>query len=128
MSIFQKMLGNAVLGDSETIQNEFQNILVNNENVVAGYKLLRDSIVFTNERLLIVNVQGLTGSKISYQSIPYSSIKVFSMETAGSLDFDCEIKLVVQGLAGFPISLKFKKGTDLNPIYKVLSTYTLRDN
>jgi Bacterial PH domain len=89
MSIFQKMLGNAVLGDSETIQNEFQSILVNNENVVAGYKLLRDSIVFTNERLLIVNVQGLTGSKVSYQSIPYSSIKIFSMETAGSLDFDC---------------------------------------
>jgi Bacterial PH domain len=127
MSIFQKMMGNAVEVDPQTIQNEFQNILVNGETIVGGYKLLRDSIVFTTERLLIVNVQGITGSKISYQSIPYSSIKVFSMETAGSLDLDCEIKLFVQGL-GFPVDLKFKKGTDLNPIYKILSTYTLRDN
>ncbi|MGL4632778.1 MAG: PH domain-containing protein, partial [Leadbetterella sp.] len=79
------------------------------------------------ERLLIVDVQGITGSKISYQSIPYSSVKLFSMETAGTLDFDCEIKLIVQGL-GLPLSLKFKKGTDLSPIYQLLSKYTLRDN
>lgn len=120
------MLGNAVQVDTQTIQNEFANILVVNENVVTGYKLLRDSIVFTNERLLLVNVQGLTGSKVSYQSIPYSSIKVFSMETAGSLDLDCEINLIVHGAGS--ISLKFKKGTDLNPIYRVLSTFALRDN
>jgi Bacterial PH domain len=128
MSLFQKILGNAVIANSQAIQAEFQNILVDNENVVAGYKLMRDSIVFTNERLLVVNVQGLTGSKVSYQSIPYSSIKAFTMITAGSFDLDCEISLVVNGFAGFPVSLKFKKGTDLNPIYQILSTFALRDN
>jgi Bacterial PH domain len=128
MSLFQKILGNAVQADARTIQAEFQNILIDTEEVVAGFKLMRDSIVFTNERLIIVNVQGITGSKVSNLSIPYSSIKSFTMITAGSLDLDCEISLVVDGYAGFPVSLKFKKGTDLNPIYKVLSTFALRDN
>jgi Bacterial PH domain len=108
MSLFQKILGNAVVADSQAIQAEFQSILVDNENVVAGYKLMRDSIVFTNERLLIVNVQGVTGSKISYQSIPYSSIKSFTMTTAGSFDLDCEISLIVSGFAGFPVSLSIR--------------------
>jgi Bacterial PH domain len=128
MSLFQKILGNAVQADARTIQAEFQNILIDTEEVVAGFKLMRDSIVFTNERLIIVNVQGITGSKVSNLSIPYSSIKSFTMITAGSLDLDCEISLVVSAYAGFPVSLKFKKGTDLNPIYKVLSTFALRDN
>jgi Bacterial PH domain len=127
MSVLHKLFGNAVEADISAVQAEFSNILVQNEDVVGAYKLVRDSIIFTTERLLLVDVQGITGSKISYQSIPYSSVKVFTMETAGTLDFDCEIKLIIQGM-GLPLSLKFKKGTDLNPIYKLLSTYTLRDN
>jgi Bacterial PH domain len=128
MSLFQKILGNAVQSDAALIQVEFQNILIDGEEVVAGFKLMRDSIIFTNERLIIVNVQGITGSKVSSQSIPYSSIKSFTMITAGTMDLDCEISLIVSGFAGFPVSLKFKKGTNLNPIYKVLSTFALRDN
>jgi hypothetical protein len=127
MSLFHKLLGNATEVDVQSLETEFSKIIVENETVVSGFKLLRDSIIFTNERLILVNVQGVTGSKISYQSVPYSSIKIFSMETGGTLDLDCEIKLFVQGLH-IPIDLKFKKGTDLFPIYEVLSKYTLRDN
>lgn len=127
MSILNKILGNAVQVDNSELQLQYQKILIDNENVVAGYKLIRDSIIFTTERLLLINIQGITGSKVEYKSIPYSSVKVFSMETAGTLDLDCEIKLYIHGLSA-PVDLKFQKGTDLNPIYKVLSTYTLRDN
>jgi Bacterial PH domain len=127
MSILNKILGNAVQSDSLALQEKHKDILVENESIVSGYKLIRDSIIFTTERLLLINVQGITGSKIEYKSIPYSSVKVFSMETAGTLDLDCEIKLHIHGLS-LPIDLKFQKGTDLNPIYKVLSIYTLRDN
>jgi Bacterial PH domain len=127
MSLIHKLFGNAVEADKSAIEQEFSPILVEGESVVGGYKLLRDSIIFTTERLILVDVQGITGSKVSYQSIPYSSVKIFSMETAGTLDMDCEIKLVVHG-KNESISLKFKKSTDLNPIYKILSTYTLRDN
>ena len=125
--MLNQLLGNAVEVESSQIQSKFADILVENETVINGYKLLRDTIIFTTERLIQINVQGLTGSKVSYLSIPYSSVKLFSMETTGGLDLDCEIKLFVQGI-GLPIDLKFKRGTDLKSIYKVLSKYTLRDN
>jgi Bacterial PH domain len=95
--------------------------------VVKAYRLVRDQIIFTSERLIIINVQGITGSKVSHLSVPYSSIKVFKMENAGTFDLDSEISLYIQGHS-LPISLNFKKGSDLETIYRTLSTYILRDN
>jgi hypothetical protein len=127
MSLLNKILGNAVEADPSKYQSELSAILLSNEQVTKAYELIRDRIIFTNERLLLINVQGITGSKTSFVSYPYSSIKVYSMENAGTLDTDCEIKLFIQGLHE-PVSLSFKKGTDLNPIYRTLSEYILRDN
>lgn len=127
MSFFEELAGNATEANKEEITQKVHGVLVPNEVVVKGYKLLRDSIIFTNERLIIVDVQGLTGKKISITSYPYSSIKWYSMESAGVFDLDSEIKLGIQGLE-LPILLNFKKGTDLNPIYTLLSEYILRDN
>jgi Bacterial PH domain len=127
MSLLNKVLGNAVQADPAKYNQELATILLSNEQVTTAYELIRDRIIFTNERLILINVQGITGSKTSYTSYPYSSIKVYSMENAGTLDTDCEIKLYVQGITE-PVSLSFKKGTDLNPIYRNLSEYILRDN
>ena len=122
-----KILGNAVEFDSAEATSNLANILIPNEQVVKAYKLVRDQIIFTSERLILINIQGITGTKTSHESIPYSSIKVFTMETAGTFDLDSEIKLHIHGLSA-PISLAFKKGTELDTIYRTLSTYTLRDN
>jgi hypothetical protein len=127
MSLLSKALGNAVEFSTTEANNNLAKILIPNEQVVKAYKLVRDQIIFTNERLILIDVQGITGSKVSHQSIPYSSIKVFSMETAGTFDLDSEIKLYVHGIHE-PISLQFKKGTELETIYMTLSTYSLRDN
>jgi Bacterial PH domain len=127
MSLLSKALGNAVEFSIDEANQNLNKILIPNEHVVKAYKLVRDQIIFSNERLILIDVQGITGSKVSYQSIPYSSIKVFSMESAGTFDLDCEIKLYIHGLHE-PISLKFKKGTELETIYMTLSTYSLRDN
>ena len=127
MSLLNKVLGNAVEAEPQKYTEELRDILVEGESVSKVYELLRDKIIFTSERLILINVQGLSGSKSSITSYPYSSIKVFSMENAGTFDMDSEIKIYVQG-ASLPLSLSFKKGTDLNPIYRILSKYILRDN
>lgn len=127
MSLLQQLVGNATEATPEEIMQKVSGILIPNEQVVKGYNLLRDSIIFTNERLIIIDVQGLSGNKKSFTSYPYSSVKWYSMESAGTFDLDAEIKLGVQELT-LPLSLKFKKGTDLNPVYQLLSVYILRDN
>ena len=42
--------------------------------------------IFTNKRLILIDVQGLTGKKQEYRSIPYSKITQFSIETIGHFD------------------------------------------
>jgi len=73
-------------------------LLVQGEEVVGVYKAMRDYIVFTSKRVISVNVQGVTGKKKDYTSMPYSKIQVFSIETAGVLDMDSELELWFSGL------------------------------
>ena len=63
------------------------------ERVEKGYQLIRDPFLFTDKRLICVNRQGITGSKVSYLSIPCRTITRFSVETAGTFDLDAELKV-----------------------------------
>ncbi|NEM96113.1 PH domain-containing protein [Pontibacter sp. BT327] len=119
-------MGHASEVSIEKLNAEFQPILLDNEQIEKAYKLIRDMLVFTNKRLILVNKQGLTGSKVDYQSIPYSSIKMFSKETAGMMDFDAELKIWLTGESAPTIKQDFRKGDNINEAYKVLSKYVLK--
>ena len=43
-------------------------LLVENETVKKAFRTVRDYIVFTNKRLITVNVQGISGNKIDFSS------------------------------------------------------------
>ena len=75
------MLGNASKTDPAKIQQEFSRILLPGEVVEHAYQLIRDYFVFTNKRLVLVDKQGMAGSKVEYRSIPYKSITQFTVET-----------------------------------------------
>lgn len=120
------MLGHASEVSIEKITKEFQPILLDDEHIERAFKLIRDMLVFTNKRVIMVNKQGITGSKIEYQSIPYSSIKMFSKESAGMMDFDAELKIWLTGETTPTIKQEFRKGDNINDAYKVLSKYVLK--
>jgi hypothetical protein len=42
-------------------------------------------------------VQGVTGSKVAFTSVPYRAIVRFSVETAGTFELDAEMKIWVSG-------------------------------
>ncbi len=75
-----------------------QDILINNEQTIAAFQSMRDHLIFTNKRIISVNVQGITGRKVDYTSIPYKKIQAYSIETAGALDIDAEIDIIISGL------------------------------
>lgn len=81
MGLFSALMGHASEVSIDKISQEFQPILINGERIEIAFKLIRDMFVFTNKRLILVDKQGVTGSKIEYQTIPYSSIKKFSIRT-----------------------------------------------
>jgi hypothetical protein len=73
-------------------------LLVPGEQIQQAFKAMRDYVVFTDKRLIAVNVQGITGKKKDFTSLPYSRVQAFSVETAGTLDLDAELDLWFSGL------------------------------
>ncbi len=125
MGLFSALMGHASEVSIEKVAQEFQPILVEGEEIEIAFKLVRDQFVFTNKRLILVNKQGLTGTKVDYETIPYSSIKKFSKESAGMLDLDAELKIWITGETQ-PIKKEFKKDQNINEVYRILSHYVLK--
>lgn len=72
-----------------------EELLVPNEVVIDSFCSVRDRLVFTDKRLISVNVQGVTGMKKDFTSIPYKNIQTFSVVTAGFMDLDAELTLYI---------------------------------
>jgi hypothetical protein len=124
MSLVNAIFGTASKINPEDIQSEFSPLLVEGEEIVGAFKVVRDLFVFTQCRLILADKQGLTGSKVEYHSIPYKSISQFSVETAGLFDMDAELKIYISSNPT-PLKKEFKKGTDIIQIHKLLATYVV---
>ena len=125
MSILSSLLGNAGAIGKEELQEKYGKLLIPSEQIEAGFKIIRDTFIFTNKRLILVDVQGLTGSKIEYFSVLYKSITRFSVETAGSFDLDAELKIWISGEQTPSISKRFNKKVDIYEVQQLLAEYTL---
>ena len=84
--------------DKRPKEKDVLELLAPGEQVVSSYSSMRDYVVFTNKRVISVNVQGLTGKKKDFTSLPYSKVQAFSIETAGLIDLDSELQLVFSSL------------------------------
>jgi hypothetical protein len=94
-----------------------------NENAVQVYKGIRDYIVFTNKRIIVVNIQGMTGKKKDFTSIPYKNINTFSIETAGNFDRDCELEIYISAIG--KLHFEFSGSSNIIMIGQMLSAYIL---
>ena len=124
MGLFNSILGNASQVNINEIKAQFENVLVENENIEVAFSLFRDKMVFTNKRIIFLDKQNVTGSKKEYLSVPYHAISVFSVESAGTFDADAEIKLWVREIG--QITKKVGKNTDTLQIQKILASYILK--
>lgn len=125
MGLLDGVLGNASKIDPAKIQQEFSQILAPGERVEHAYQLIRDYFVFTDKRFVLVDKQGLTGSKVEYHSIPYKSITHFSVETAGTFDMDAELKIWISSTSA-PIQKQFNKKLSIYEVQSVLASYVLK--
>ncbi|MGL5786548.1 MAG: PH domain-containing protein [Bacteroidales bacterium] len=122
MGILDHIMGNASHISLDEVQKEFKDVFFEGEEPQVAFKIFRDKWVFTNKRLIMQDIQGITGSKKEFHSIPYKSIYHFAVETAGSFDTDCELKLWVAG-SGTPLQKELKKGVDVLALQRVLAYY-----
>lgn len=124
MGIVNTIFGNVSEMDNNAIQSEFEGLLCEGESIQKAYKLIRDKWVFTDKRLIIQDVQGMTGKKKEYLSIPYKSVERFSIETAGTFDMDSEMKIWIRGCSQ-PVEQQFGRNSNIMEIQRTLARYIL---
>lgn len=105
------------------VQDGVAEQLIPGEEILGTYQAMRDSVVFTNKRVIACNVQGITGKKIDFTSMPYSKITVFSVETSGVLDLDSELEMYFSGVG--KVHFDFTGETDIKAIGAAISKYVL---
>ncbi len=126
-------ISTGILGDSNLlnlkeipfskVRPEVANFLVRGEEIVQCFQTIRDQVIFTNKRIFVVNVQGITGKKTSYFSYPYSKVQYFGVETAGVLDIDSELVLVFND--GNRLQFDFRSRVDIRGICGMISSFVL---
>lgn len=97
--------------------------LCDNERPLLCFSSIRDEMVLTEKRILIADRKGLTGKKIRYISIPYSSITLYKVGMVGGWDLDAEILLNLRG--NVKIQLRFLRskniGECMHKVYEIIT-------
>lgn len=109
--------------NADTVMDDISPLLVPGEGVIGAYKSMRDYVVFTDKRIISVNVQGMTGKKKDFSSLPYAKIQVFSVETAGVLDLDSELEMYFSGLG--KVKFEFSGSSDIVKIGQLIGSFIL---
>jgi hypothetical protein len=81
------------------VKEESPEILIDGEEFKFAFAYARDQIYFTSFRILVKDKQGIFGGSVMWKSIPYTSIKCFYVQTAGSLDADVELGFWASGIS-----------------------------
>ncbi|MEF2552249.1 PH domain-containing protein [Aurantimonas sp. A2-1-M11] len=119
MGLLSGLMGLSSDADVEAVEADLAPILLPDEPVELAFQVVRDLLVFTDLRLIMVDKQGMTGRKRHIQSLPYRSITMFAIETAGSFDADSEMTLWVSGQP--PITRPLSRRADIAGIQRALA-------
>ena len=122
MGLLSGLMGNASQKNVDKVERDLEDILVPGEQVTLAFSLIRDLIVFTEFRLILVDKQGVTVKKTSYKSLPYRSISRFSVETSGHFDLDAELKIWVSSAVEPSEVLQFKSDSSVIQIQQALAS------
>ena len=125
MGLLSGLLGDASEADVADVEKALEQILADDEQVEQAFRLIRDMMIFTNRRFIMVDRQGVTGKKTTYDSIPYRAITHFAVETAGHFDLESELKIWISGTAE-PIQRTFSRGRALLEVQKALASHVGR--
>lgn len=98
-------------------------MFVDGEQIISTFQSIRDGVVFTSKRIISINVQGMTGKKKDFTSLPYSKIQAFSVETAGVLDLDSELELWFSGMG--KVKFEFVSKADVSGLCRTIGGFVL---
>ncbi|WP_034536773.1 PH domain-containing protein [Carnobacterium inhibens] len=125
MGLIGGLLGNAGNISENEARKKLSGVILDTEEIDLAFKLVRDLIIFTNKRLIVIDKQGVTGKKTTYHSLPYKSISRFLVETTGHFDLDAELKIFISSAAEPAITLQFTNDKHITAIQQALALAVL---
>lgn len=111
--------------NADSVRAEVNGLLINGEEVVMAFQTIRDQLVFTNKRIIAVDVQGLTGMRKSFSTMPYSKIQYFTIQTPGFAELFPDSELFIMFSNSFTAKFEFKGKVDIGEIGRMISEYVL---
>ena len=108
-----------------SIHNEVAGLMVNGERPLMAFKTIRDQLVFTNKRIISIDVQGITGKRRSFTSLPYSKVQFFAIQTPGFMELVPDSELFLHFTNGFEATFEFRGNVDIGQIGRIISEYVL---
>ena len=109
----------------DAVKGEVNGLLIGGEEVVMAFQTVRDQLIFTNKRIIAVDVQGITGKRKSFSTMPYSKIQYFSIQTSGFGELIPDSELFIMFSNTFTAKFEFKGGVDIGKIGRMISEYVL---
>lgn len=109
----------------DAVKGEVNGLLIDGEEVVMAFQTVRDQLLFTNKRIIAVDVQGITGKRKSFSTMPYSKIQYFSIQTPGFGELIPDSELFIMFSNTFTAKFEFKGGVDIGKIGRMISEYVL---
>lgn len=126
--MFDKLMGKAAIVTESSYGIE--RFLDEDEQIIQIFKFIRDEVIITSKGIFNIDAQGITGKKVEYKFFPKKALKYVSIETAGTLDRDFDLKIGVEGNTvvtqntsfSAPIALKVHKNdTEMGfALYKMI--------
>ncbi len=111
--------------DVSDVRPDVKELFVDGEQIIEAFKTVRDQVIFTNKRIISIDVQGITGKRKSYSTMPYSTIQFFEVQTQSFAEIFPDSELFIQYANGFTAQFEFKGNVDIKRIGKLISTFVL---
>lgn len=111
--------------DLSGVRGEVNGMLIPGEEMLCAFKTVRDQMVFTNKRIISIDVQGITGKRKSYSSMPYSKVQFYAVQTPGFLELVPDSEMVLWFSNGFKAVFEFKGNVDVGELSRTISEFIL---
>lgn len=111
--------------DVKSVRDDVNGLLVDGEEVCMAFQTIRDQLVFTNKRIITVELQGMTGKKKAFTTLPYSRIQYFTIQTPGFMELFPDSELFLAFTNGFKARFEFKGQVDIGVVGRIISEYLL---
>jgi hypothetical protein len=126
MGLLSLFTTNSGVIESDKLIEDYQRILLNSEEIEVGFKIVEDTFIFTNRRLIFIEVRTGEESGTEYCSLPYSKINFFSVETKKAFAHKAILKIWLQGQEFPKIKKEFNKSVDVYEVQKILAGHVIK--